>query len=84
MPKEKLLNLITRLHDSFGDEEVSPQQQQLLDDMKLHIHNINEPAPTDPDMLQTIETLIEDIEEDHPKAAGLARDIMEILVNIGI
>lgn len=84
MPKEQLLNLITRLHDSFGDEEVSPQQQQLLDDMKHHIHNINEPAPADPDMLQTIETLIEDIEEDHPKAAGLARDILEILVNIGI
>ena len=84
MPKTKITNLITSLHDRFGDDLTSTQQQQLIKDLQSHIHAWDETEPVDPDFQDTVNLLLEDIEQEHPKAAALVREIMHILQNIGV
>jgi hypothetical protein len=40
MPKAKITNLLTSLHDRFGDDLTSPQQQQLMEDLRNHVHKM--------------------------------------------
>ncbi len=84
MPKQQLENLIGSLHEQFGDDLTSPQQQQLMQQMQSHLHNFDEPEPGDPNFTETVELLLEDIEEQHPKAAAVVREILEVLGNIGV
>ena len=84
MPREKLQNLITHLHDTFGDDLTSSQQAQLMQQMRNHIHDMGEEDPVEPGMMETAELLLEDIEEQHPAAATVVREIIEVLGNIGI
>jgi hypothetical protein len=84
MPQAKVKNLISQLHDTFGDDLTSPQQQQLMDSMKSHVHNWGETEPVDPNFQECVELLLEDVEEQHPAAAGIVREILEVLGNIGI
>ena len=84
MPKAQITNLITSLNDRFGDDLTSPQQQQLMSDLQHHIHQWDEQEPVDPSIQETVTVLIEDIEEEHPKAAAIVREIMHILENIGV
>ena len=84
MPKAKINNLMTALHSRFGDDLTSPQQKQLLKELQSHIHAWNEKEPVDPDFPQTVNLLLEEIEEEHPKAAAVMREIMRVLENIGV
>ena len=84
MPKAKITNLITSLHERFGDDLTSPQQQQLMKGLKSHIHQWDEKEPVDPNIQETINLLLEDIEKQHPKAAAVVREIMHVLENIGV
>ena len=84
MPKAKITNLITSLHERFGDDLTSSQQQQLMKDLQNHIHKWDEKEPVDPNMQETVNLLIEDIEEQHPKAAAVVREIMHVLENMGV
>lgn len=84
MPRKKIENLISQLHDTFGDDETSAQQARLMQDLENHIHNWDEPALPDPTIAETVEMLLEEIEEDHPKAAAVVKQIMEVLQNIGV
>ena len=84
MPKAKITHLMTSLHERFGDDLTSPQQQQLIKDLQSHIHAWNEKEPVDPNFQDTVNVLLEDIEEEHPKAAVIVREIMHILQNIGV
>lgn len=84
MSKAKIENLISRLHQQFGDSVLSPQQEQLMSDMQHHLHNMDEEEPQDPDFQDVVESLIEKIEGQHPKAASTAKEILNILHNIGI
>ena len=84
MPKQQLENLITRLHDTFAPGQASPMQQQLLQDLQRHAHALDEPEPQDPTPLDTANLLLESIEEEHPQAAGIVREIIETLGRLGL
>ena len=80
MPQQQLDNLITRLHDRFGSSEVSPQQQQLLDDLQRH-----SAGGADTLSLQdSANAILEELEIDHPKAAAVLREIVETLGRLGV
>jgi hypothetical protein len=77
MAKKKIENLISEMHETFGDDQVSPQQEQLMQQLQLHMHNWGEPDPPDPTIAETVEMLLVEFEEDHPKAAAIVRQILE-------
>lgn len=84
MPKQKVAHLITDLHERFGDEEISPQQQTLLEQVKTHAHDMSEAAPADPDFLEVVEALVAEVEAEHPRAAAVLEQMLDTLKNIGI
>jgi Mg-chelatase subunit ChlI len=84
MPKEKVAHLITDLHDRFGDDLVSPQQQSLLEQVKTHAHEMDEAEPADPDFLQVVETFVTEVESEHPNAASILKQVLDTLKNIGV
>lgn len=84
MPKQKAEHLITDLHERFAGDFTSPEQIALLDQVKNHIHNMNEVEPVDPSFLETVEQLVTEIENDHPTAAAILEQILNTFRNIGI
>lgn len=84
MPKQKAIGLITDLHERFADDVVSDKQQQLLKEVELHIHGLGEAESPEPGFVDALEVLVTDIEADHPVAAGLVRNLVETLKNIGV
>lgn len=84
MPKQHLENLITHLHEQFASEDSSPQQQQWMAELQHHLHNRNEPAVPDPSLQDTANLLLESVEEAHPQAAGILREIIATLGRLGI
>lgn len=84
MPKEKIQNLLTELHESFGSAEPSQQQQALLAEVQRHIHDMGTPDVPDQTFSDTLELLVEDMKEDHPQGAAIVSQIMKVLVDIGV
>lgn len=84
MPKQKASALISDLHERFGDDVVSAQQQNLMAQLQAHIHEIGEEDPVEPSFLEAVEVFLNDIEEDHPQAAGVVKQLLDTLKNIGI
>ena len=84
MPQQQIHALITDLHERFGDDLVSPEQQALMDQLQAHIHEKGEADPADPGLAETVELLLNDIETEHPVAAGILRQVLDLLKNIGI
>ena len=82
MPKQQVQSLITDLHEKYGDDLTSPQQQVLMSQLKSHIHDLNESEPVDPGLVETIDAFIAQIEDDHPNAAVIVSKILETLKNI--
>ncbi|ODS24008.1 hypothetical protein AB835_05645 [Candidatus Endobugula sertula] len=81
---ESIENLISSLHERFGDDFTSPQQQQLMDSLKNYTYYSGEEIPVGSDFKETLDLLLKDIEWQHPQAAGVIREVMEILKNMGI
>ncbi|MCC7516695.1 MAG: DUF4404 family protein [Pseudomonadales bacterium] len=81
MPKQQLENLMTRLHDAFASTEVSPQQQQLLDDLYLHLETGNNANTS---LKDSANLVLEELEIDHPKAAVILREVIETLGRLGL
>lgn len=84
MPKQQAKALISDLHERFGDDVVSSQQKALMDQLNAHIHDIGESDPVEPSFLEAVEVFLNDIEEDHPQAAGVVKQLLDTLKNIGI
>ncbi|MFV1873860.1 MAG: DUF4404 family protein [Oleiphilus sp.] len=84
MAKQKAEHLITDLHERFADDLTSPEQLALLQEVKNHIHNMNEEEPADPSFLDTVERLVAEIEVEHPTAAGVLVQVLNTLKNIGV
>lgn len=84
MPKLKAEHLITDLHERFADDLTSPEQIALLEQVKLHIHNMNEAEPADSTFLDTVEHLVAEIEVEHPVAASILEQVLSTLKNIGV
>ncbi len=84
MPKERVESLITDLHERFGDDLPSPQQQELMAQLQAHIHDLGEAEPVEPDFLEAVEVYLAEIEGEHPKAAAVVHQILDTLRNIGV
>ncbi|CAA0082034.1 Uncharacterised protein [Halioglobus japonicus] len=84
MPIDNLKSLIQDLHDSFGDDETSAQQQALLQQLHNYAHDIDKAEPTPPSVVESAEILLEEVEEDYPQAAAIVRQVINALSNMGI
>lgn len=84
MPKQQAEHLITDLHERFADDITSPEQLALLEQVKIHIHNMNEEEPADPSFLDSVEQLVAEIKVEHPTAASVLEQLLNTLKNIGI
>lgn len=83
MPKHHIEGLITQLHDRFADSDTSPEQEAMLARMKSQLAEWEGPKPPE-DFFETAEMLLQEVEEEHPKAAGLVREIINALNSIGV
>lgn len=84
MPIDNLKALITDLHDSFGDDETSQQQQQLMQQLQIYVHDIDTAEPVPPGLIESAEILLEEMEEGYPKTAAIIRQVINTLGNIGV
>jgi len=84
MPKAKIENLMTELHDRFGEVEPSPQQTQLLAELQQNMHLTTDSDDADPTPVETIELLLDNLGDDHPRVAAVLRELMDTLKNIGV
>lgn len=84
MPIETAKHLISELHDRFGSEIESPQQQELLKQLQRHVHGLDEKEPVDPSFLESLDNYFIDAEQSHPQVVSVVRQLIETLKNIGI
>lgn len=84
MPKAKIENLMTELHDRFGEMETSPQQERLLAELQAHVHDVSEGSVKDPTPLESIQLMIDDLGDNHPNVSTLLRELLDTLKNIGV
>jgi hypothetical protein len=84
MPIDNLKALISDLHDSFGDDESSPQQQQLMQQLQIYVHDIDTAEPVPPGLIECAEILLDEVEEDYPQTAAIIRQVINALGNMGI
>ena len=82
MPRNTIQGLLSDLHERFGDDLSSPQQQQLLNTLNRQLTTDSDLA--DPSFKETLDLLVEDLEVEHPQAAAVLREIMAVLNNMGI
>lgn len=83
MPKHHIEGLITQLHERFADSDTSPEQEAMLARMKSQLAEWEGPKPPE-DFSETAEMLLQEVEEEHPKAAGLVHEIINALNSIGV
>lgn len=84
MPQRKVENLISELHEMYGSDQPSPQQQQLLADLERHIHPAGLADEPEPVPLDTLEQLVEEVAKDHPRSAAVMFQVLETLKNMGV
>ncbi len=82
MPKQKIEGLISELHQRFGDDETSAEQQRLMAQLQSQLSEWDGPAAGDGDIEETARLLLKEVAERHPKAALTIREILETLANI--
>jgi len=83
MPKQHIEGLISQLHEKFADSDTSPQQEAMLAQMQSQLAEWEGPKPAD-DFTETADMLLQEIEEEHPKAAAIIHEIINALGNIGV
>lgn len=82
--REEMEALMTELHELFGRQEPTPQQEQLMRELQQHVHAEGEPETDRLDLVDSLEVMVEDLEAEHPRSAGVLRELMGILRNIGV
>ncbi|MFT5421214.1 MAG: hypothetical protein ACI9D5_001969 [Candidatus Endobugula sp.] len=87
MVKHTTKNLFSDLQASLEknpNDELSDSQRALMQQVHNHLHRSDEPEPQDLSLNETLELLLLDLEQQHPKAATLVKEILKTLENIGI
>lgn len=82
--QESLDQLITRLHDLFGNDEVSPEQQRLMTELERHTHVAGSTEAPDPRPVDTLEAMLGEFEDDHPQVSQVLGQIVNALRNMGV
>ncbi len=80
MLKHKAKDLVVELQES----DLSSSQYELMLQVESHMHDLDKPEPDYPNLVDTLEMLLSEIEEKHPKAAIITKEILKTLENIGI
>ena len=83
MHKRHIEGLITQLHEKFADSDTSVQQEAMLAQMQSQLAEWEGPKPPG-NFTETAELLLQEVEEDHPTAARLVREIINALNSIGV
>jgi hypothetical protein len=83
MPQEKIQNLMTELHEHFADAEPSPEQQALLQEFERRVTS-DDTAYSEFMPLETLELLIDEMAEQHPRTAAVMQELLTTLKNIGV
>ncbi len=84
MPIDNLKALMIDLHNSFGDAETSTQQQQLMQQLQTYVHDIDTAEPVPPNLIESAEILLDEVEEGYPQTAAIIRQVIKALGNMGI
>lgn len=84
MSKDNVDQLIGRLHELFASDEESPAQQRLMAELARHTHPEGTEESPDPRPLDTLETMLEEFEEDHPQVSAVLGQIITALKNMGV
>jgi len=84
MPKAKIENLMSELHERFGEVDMSPQQERLLAELQAHVHDVTEGSVKDPTPLESVQLMIDDLGDNHPNVSALLRELLDTLKNIGV
>lgn len=84
MAQPKIENLISELHEMYGSDQASPQQQKLLADLERHMRPAGTADEPDPVPLETLEQLVEEMATDHPRSAAVMFQVLETLKNMGV
>lgn len=84
MSRQEAESLMIELHELFGRGETTPQQEQLMRNLEQHIHAEGEPEVDRLDLVESLEVMVEDLEAEHPRTAGVMREIVQVLRNIGV
>jgi len=84
MPKAKIENLMSELHERFGEVDMSPQQERLLAELQAHVHDATEGSVKDPTPLESVQLMIDDLGDNHPNVSALLRELLDTLKNIGV
>ncbi len=84
MPREKIQGLITQLHERLSASETSPQQELLMAQLQSQLDEWEGPKPPDGDLRHTLQELLDEIREQHPKATAIAEEVLESLGHMGL
>jgi hypothetical protein len=83
MSNNQTKNLLSNLQASLNND-LSESQRFLMQQVENHIHGVGEPEPSDPSLEESLELLLLDVEQQHPKAAAIVREIIKTMGDMGI
>jgi len=83
MPKQHIEGLLGQLHEKFADSDTSPQQEAMIAQMQSELAEWEGPKPPET-FVESADLLLQEIQEEHPKAARLLQEIINTLNNIGM
>ena len=84
LPKEKIKGLISELHEKLSAADSSLQQDLLMAQLQSQLDSWDGLKPANGDIKDTVEELLEELEEKHPKGARIALEILESLGHLGL
>ena len=83
MPKQHIEGLLGQLYEKFADSYTSPQQEAMIAQMQSELAEWEGPKPPET-FVESADLLLQEIQEEHPKAARLLQEIINTLNNIGM
>ena len=84
MSEPEVGDLLHRLREHLPETEASAEQLKLMQQIEYHLHEEGEPDPETPNLRQSLELLIEEVEAENPQGAAVARRLINLLYSMGI
>ena len=84
MQHETDAEVINRFTDMLKGQVDNPVQQQMIEYLERHKHDIDAPEPHDPDLIDLIREALIAFEELHPKTTSIIGKISDHLSKMGI
>lgn len=84
MPKQSMQHIIGRLNEMVGDQHDSSVQEDALRQLKHFMHGWDEEVPQAPTLLGACELLHEEWQDTHPQLAGMLKEVIRHLADMGV